>query len=103
MSQKTKKLKKSPMPANRHLTGFRGPDPKVGKATQFQPGSSGNPGGRPRQKPVLEALQKAIADDPKILAGIAKKVLKHAEDSLGHLEVVRDMLDGKPDSEDGAE
>jgi hypothetical protein len=34
-------------PANRHKTGFRGPTPDVGKETQFKPGQSGNPSGRP--------------------------------------------------------
>lgn len=29
-------------------TGFRGGSPDVGKATQFKPGKSGNPGGRPK-------------------------------------------------------
>ena len=42
------------MPANRHKTGFRGPSPDVGKATQFKPGQSGNPAGRPK-KPLTEA------------------------------------------------
>ena len=36
------------MPQNKHQTGFRGPSPDVGRATQFKPGQSGNPGGRPK-------------------------------------------------------
>jgi hypothetical protein len=42
------KSRKRQMPQNKHLSGFRGPNPDVGKATQFQPGESGNPGGRPK-------------------------------------------------------
>jgi hypothetical protein len=45
------------MAENRHKTGFRGPDPSVGKATQFKPGKSGNEGGRPRKKPLSESFQ----------------------------------------------
>ena len=45
------------MPENRHKTGFRGPDPSVGEATQFKPGKSGNEGGRPKKKPISEAYQ----------------------------------------------
>ena len=36
-------------------TGFRGPSPDVGKATQFQPGNRANPSGRPKRKPVTDA------------------------------------------------
>src|SRR5499425_2305844 len=43
------------MPANRPRTGFRGPSPDVGKATQFQPGNRANPAGRPKRKPMTEA------------------------------------------------
>jgi hypothetical protein len=39
------------------VTGFRGPDPSVGEATQFKPGKSGNAGGRPKKKPISEAYQ----------------------------------------------
>src|SRR5438094_590863 len=42
------KTRKAGMPQNRHLSGFRGPNPEVGKRTRFQPGQSGNPGGRPK-------------------------------------------------------
>ena len=45
---------------NRHITGFDGPSPDVGKAYQFQPGVSGNPGGRPRRQPLREAIERAL-------------------------------------------
>ena len=43
---------------NRHKL-FRGPSPDVGKTTQFKPGASGNPGGRPRRDAAAE-IAKAI-------------------------------------------
>ena len=50
MTPKTKK-----MPQNRHKTGFRGPSSDVGRDTQFKPGQSGNPGGRPKKTPYTDA------------------------------------------------
>src|SRR6266550_726210 len=60
-----RRSKKTLMP---HLTGFRGPDPKVGKATQFKPGLSGNPGGRPKKlisAAYEELANKKVPNDPK--------------------------------------
>ena len=51
------------MPENRHRTGFRGPDPRVGKATQFKSGKNGNARGRSKKKPISEAYQ-LIARSP---------------------------------------
>jgi hypothetical protein len=48
---------KSKMPQNRKGTGFRGPSPDVGKATQFKAGTSGNPGGRPKRDIAAEIAQ----------------------------------------------
>src|SRR5438105_1356657 len=73
-----------------------GLDPAIGKATQFQPGHCPNPGGRPRTKPLLAALQQELAENPERLIEIVDKVLTHAKNSLGFFCEVRDMLDGKP-------
>jgi len=56
------------MPHNQHKTGFRGPSPDVGKATQFKPGNRANPGGRPKSAPLSHACRELLAapvrDDP---------------------------------------
>ncbi len=63
----------------------------------WQKGQSGNPGGRPKQKPILDALESAILADPKLLKDIAKKALKPAAAELEWFTEVRNMLDGKPE------
>lgn len=68
----------------------------------FQPGQSGNPGGRPKDKPFREALRMELAalgeDDPKALRGLARKLLATAaaDDGLQAIREVADRLDGKP-------
>jgi hypothetical protein len=55
-------------PANRHKTGFRGPTPDVGKETQFKPGQSGNPAGRPPSilsEAYKIVLTQVVEQDPK--------------------------------------
>src|ERR1700693_5228337 len=37
------------------MRSFRGPSPDVGRDTQFKPGQSGNPGGRPKKTPYTNA------------------------------------------------
>ena len=52
----------SKTPEKRHKTGFRGPSPDVGKATQFPPGVSGNPGGRPKSRWLSEVTAEMLAE-----------------------------------------
>jgi len=49
------------VPESRHKTGFCGPDPIVGEATQFKPGQSGNPGGRPKMAHLSHACRELLA------------------------------------------
>jgi hypothetical protein len=64
------------MPENRRKTGKR---IAGGEATRFKKGSSGNPGGRPKKKPLTEALEQ-IYSNPKeaqeAALAMAKKVKK---------------------------
>jgi hypothetical protein len=58
------KKRKSVTPQNRRKTGvkkLRGDvDPSIGKRTQFQPGQSGNPGGRPK-RPLTDAYDEQLS------------------------------------------
>ena len=66
----------------------------------FKKGQSGNPGGRPKEKPFADALRLEIADageDHKALRRVARALLKKAEG--GDIPAIRelaDRLDGKP-------
>jgi len=62
----------------------------------WQRGECPNPGGRPKTKPLLAALQQELAENPERLIEIVDKVLTHAKHSLGFFCELRDMLDGKP-------
>lgn len=79
----------------------------------FEKGKSGNPGGRPKEKPFRDALRAELAalgeDDPKALRSLARNLLKIAagEDGLPAIKEVADRLDGKvatpiENGEDGA-
>jgi hypothetical protein len=69
----------------------------------FEAGKSGNPGGRPKEKPFREALNLAITDagdDRRKLREIAAKLLdKAAEGDIQAIREVADRLDGKPAQE----
>ena len=66
-------------PHKRHKSGFRGPSPDVGKATQFKPGVSGNPGGRPSKRLLDEMYEELLlADNAEAAKAIALAMLKRA-------------------------
>lgn len=64
----------------------------------FQPGISGNPGGKPKLKRFFEALERAISqDDSKRLRQAAEKLCDIA--ATGEpwaVQMLADRLDGKP-------
>lgn len=83
------------MPQNRQKSGFRGPSPDVGKATQFKPGQTGNAGGRPKSKPFLEEILKQIKEHPEdVAAAIQKLFSKAKEGDLTYLRELMDRVDG---------
>ena len=66
----------------------------------FQPGQSGNPGGRPSVKPWRDALMRAIkrreSDDPKALEKLADKLLRAVDNmDITAIRELADRLDGK--------
>lgn len=64
----------------------------------WEKGESGNPQGRALNKPFLDAVTRAIAqDDGKRLRAAAEKLLNAAEaGEPWALQMVADRLDGKP-------
>lgn len=66
----------------------------------FEPGKSGNPGGRPKTKPFRDALRVELAatgEDSRALRDIARSLIGKARD--GDIQAIReiaDRLDGKP-------
>jgi hypothetical protein len=94
--------KKAAKPANRHKTGFRGPSPDVGKETQFKPGESGNPAGRPPSilsEAYKAVLAQAVPQDPEgrtyaqlIAIGQARSAVKG---NTGAAKEIADRVEGK--------
>lgn len=68
--------------------------------TQFKPGVSGNPGGRPKTRPFADALRaelEAAGDDGEVLRLIAAKLIEDAKSgNLAAVKELADRLDGKP-------
>jgi hypothetical protein len=73
----------------------------VREGTQFKPGQAPPPGGgRPRTKPIKEAIQALFDNDPKALRAIAEMAVKKAKAGDGKFfSEIRDMFDGKPVTE----
>lgn len=63
---------------------------KVGIGTRFMPGHSGNPGGRPKKKPITEAYERRLKD-PAIADAIAASMITAAQ--MGNVNAVKEMTD----------
>jgi len=81
-------------------TGFRGPSPDVGKATQFKKGEIHNPNGRPVTKPFKREMERLFAENPELFPKIVKQlVAQAASGEQSAIKEIRDMTDGKPRQE----
>jgi Alcohol dehydrogenase GroES-like domain/Family of unknown function (DUF5681) len=100
-SRNARKPSSQVMPQNRHETGFRGPSPDVGKATQFKPGVCANPGGRPKSKLLSEAYRRKLEDigqtgDCSEADRIAEAIVnKAASGFVGAAHEIADRTEGK--------
>ena len=67
--------------------------------TPWRPGQSGNPGGRPKRKPITEALEKVFT--PEQCLAVAQALLKQAKKgSISHVQEAANRLEGKVESSD---
>jgi Family of unknown function (DUF5681) len=67
-------------PQNRRSSGEQkqlrnGADPSIGKATQFKPGQSGNPGGRPKNDVAKQIAQAIFENNPDEIYKAFRKAL----------------------------
>jgi hypothetical protein len=87
-------------PENRRKTGASFGvtiPPEVGKATQFKPGQSGNPGGRPRTHGLLDVLRSSV--DETVAKSLVKVLIAEAlkgRNPLPAISTIFDRLEGKP-------
>jgi hypothetical protein len=82
---------------NRESVGYKNPP----KSTQFKPGQSGNPTGRPKRKYLSEVyaelLEHENEDGEDMATVIARKVLDDALDGdLNAIKEITDRVEGKP-------
>lgn len=83
------------MPEKRHKSGFRGPSPDVGKATQFKPGNNANPHGRPKKIITDRAIALLLARDGELAGRIAKEMVERALKNTEDRKVLLDRVEGK--------
>jgi hypothetical protein len=79
---------------NRALTVRGNPDKTI--PYRYKPGQSGNPGGRPKRKPIQDELEKIFEENPELVRKIVyKAAIKAAQGNHKFFCEVRDMMDGK--------
>lgn len=79
-------------PENRGKTGKPIPS---SEATRFKPGQSGNPGGRPKKKPLTEALEKVYSDPEECMAAARALAKKARAGSIAHFQEAANRLEGR--------
>ena len=63
---------------------------------QWKPGQTGNPGGRPKWKPLTEALQSLLEEDPKLNKELIRAwVVKAGRGDVSAANMLWDRLEGK--------
>ena len=62
--------------------------------TPWKPGQSGNPGGRPKKKPLTEALEKIYSDPKECLAAARALAKKARAGSIAHFQEAANRLKG---------
>jgi hypothetical protein len=98
--------KTTPVRENRRKTGGGfgvTVPPEVGRATQFKPGESGNPGGRPRTRGLLDVLRGAVKEvrpdgrtvEEAVVATLIEEALE-SRNPLGAIQTIFDRLEGRP-------
>jgi hypothetical protein len=68
------------------------------EAAQWKPGQSGNPGGRPKKKPITEMYERILSDPANLEAieqAIVKSLLKGNMAMVLQLREVTDRVEGK--------
>ncbi len=76
-------------------------DPPVGyksppRSGQWKPGQSGNPGGRPKWKPLTEALHALLEEEPALNKELIKAwVVKAGRGDVSAANMLWDRLEGK--------
>lgn len=77
-------------PENRNENRKRHTLPDAAKPYQFKPGQSGNPGGRPKRKPLTEAYER-ILSNPAEANAIAKAMIRLAR--KGNVRAAQELAD----------
>ena len=80
---------------NRRTDGTFGPGNSIGR--QFQPGQSGNPKGRPPERPLTVALRDALdANDGEIIKVLVQTAIDRAKaGDFRYFKEIMDRVDGK--------
>lgn len=64
------------------------------------PGKSGNPGGRPKKKPLTAALEKIYSDPKEALAAAKALGRKARGGSISHFQEAANRLEGRVEASD---
>ena len=73
-------------------------DPRLANLKPWQPGQSGNPGGRPKRKPITELYEQILADPEAVeeLRSAIRKAIKTGQMAMVlQLREMTDRVEGK--------